>query len=214
MSVVEVGSLSVGELNTGASGALAVAAPALAQFEAVLTSPSGMGAVQADVAAQLGASLSVQTQVTAQVTDPVAAIRASLSAATNLVAQLNATLALGVPQAGASLSASLSASQAFSSALQAKLGGIQGLLSAAIAAKVPAVDFFNGLSARLSAGPVTVLSFGEGGGDTLGGVGNQINSLLNAGVTGVSPGDTVYGVLLVTKSPSAWAALQATLRTS
>lgn len=212
MSVTVVGSFGLGEINVAAGTSVALMAPLLAQFDLALTGGFGLGALQADIAGQFNAAISAQVSLGLQVSNPIAALQDALQAAIQVQASIAATLALGLPVVSADIGAQISASASISAALGAKMGGIQALISGALAVKLPAANFLGGLAGNLAAGPVVLLSFSSP--DTLGSVGAQIDSLFGAGITGILPADPVYGVLLVTKAPSAWAAMQATLRTS
>lgn len=213
MSVALIGAFGLGEINVAANAAVLLTVPLLAEFDLVLMGGFGLGALQADIAAQLNASISAQVDLGLQISDPLAALRESLEAAIQIQASIAATIALGLPAIQVEISAELSASASISAALGLKLGGIQLLISAALAVKLPLANFVGELAASLSAGPVALLSFADPG-DTLASAGFQLNSLFSAGIAGIAPGDQVYGVVLVTKAPSAWAAMQATLRTS
>lgn len=213
MSVAVVGSFGLAEINVAANTSVVLMAPALAQLDLALTGGFGLGAVQADIAAQFDAAVSAQVSLGLQVSNPVAALQEALQAAIQVQASIAATLSLGVPVASAEIGVEISASAAISAALGARIGGIQALISAALAVKLPAANFLGQLAGNLAAGPVVLLSFSAPT-DTLGAVGAQIDALFGAGITGIGAGDRVYGVVLVTKAPSAWAAMQATLRTS
>jgi hypothetical protein len=208
VTVSLVGAYTLGEVNVAAAGALGVLNPLLGQFDLAVT--LGLGGAIGDLSAQLSAALGVQAQVALQVSNPVAALQASLQAAVRLVAEIEASLALGLP----TIAVQASASFGITAALSARLGGLQLLIDAALAVKFPAVSFAAAVAAHLSAGPVVLLSIGDVGADTLAGAGTALGSLLHAGVGGIQPGDPVYGVVLLTKAPSVWASLQATIKTS
>jgi hypothetical protein len=213
VSVSVVGSFNLGQINVAAATSATLMAPALAQLDLALTGGFGLGALQADVAGQFNAAVSAQVSLGLQVSNPVAALQEALQAAIQVQASIAATLALGLPVVSADLGVQISASASISAALGAKMGGIQALISGALAVKLPAANFLGGLAGNLAAGPVVLLSFSSPL-DSLASVGSQIDSLFGAGITGISPGDQVYGVVLVTKAPSAWAAMQATLMTA
>lgn len=213
MSVAVVGSYPLGGINLAANTSVLLMAPALAQLDLALMGGFGLGALQADIAAEFNAALSAQVSLGLQMTNPLEALQQALQAAIQIQASLVATMSLGLPAVSAEVGVSISASAAISATLAAKLGGIQALISAALAVKLPAATFLGDLAGNLAVGPVVLLSF-YGPIDTLRSVGGQIDALFGAGITGILPTDRVYGVLLVTKAPSAWAAMQATLRTS
>lgn len=213
MSVGVVGSYGLGEINVAASTSVLLMAPVLGQLDLALTGGFGLGAQQADISAQFSAAVSAQVSLGAQISNPFDALQEALQAAIQIQASITATLALGLPAVSADLGVQLSASASISALLGAKIGGIQALIEAALAVKLPAVNFLGDLAANLSVGPVVLLSF-SGSTDSLASVGAQIDGLFAGGISGIDAGDRVYGVVLVTKAPSAWAAMQATLRTS
>lgn len=223
MSVLLVGSLPLGAINVSANTALTLAIPLLTQIDLLLTSPFGLASISADLAAQLQGQLALQASLKASLV-PTSNVAASLRAVLNIQAQiqgllagaasLKALIALGVPSISLQIASSISASAALSGKLAVRVGGIKALLQATLTVKNPAVTFFADLSAHLAAGPVVLLSVGAGGTNTLASAGDQLKTLLNTGVGGLSPSDTVYGLVLLTKEPSVWASLQATLRTS
>ena len=203
MSVEFVDELSFGALMPGI---VLLIPPLLAGFDLVLTGSFGLGALLGDLSAQLNASLSIQLEIGLQISDPFGAISAQLSALLQVQADLEAALALGLPSISASFSLSLSASASISAALGLQIGGIQLLISASLALKIPIVA----LLASLEAGPVDLLSVGfTGGPDVLSTVGTQLNTLANSDAIGtLLPTDQVYGVILLTKVPSASVAIQ------
>lgn len=206
MSVTVVGSFPLGAINIGASGAVTAIVPLLSQYDLLLTGSFGLGALLGDLSAQFNAAVSVALQLT--ITNPFDAIRAQLQALLQVYAGLQAALSLAVPPLAISANLSVSA------ALSLKLSGIQLLLSASLAVKLPVVAFFAALAGALSVGPVVLLTIGFNGVDTLAGAGGQIQGLFNTGVGGILPGDQVFGVVLVTKSPSAAASMQAIFLTA
>ncbi|WP_394831781.1 hypothetical protein LVJ94_35220 [Pendulispora rubella] len=209
MTTKVLGSYRLAEVNIGAAGALTVLNPALGQLELLVH--AGLGSVLGDLAAQLSAALSLQSQIAVQIANPLAALEEALRAAVQLVAQLTATLAVGIPVIAVQASASVGAT----AALAAKVGGLQAMMDAALAVKAPAEAFVAGLAGHLSAGPIVLLSVGaDEVPDTLSSAGRAIDALCQGGVEGIAPQEQVYGLVLLTKAPSAWAALGATMRTS
>lgn len=211
MSLTVVGSFPLGAINIAAAGSVGITAPVLGQFDALLFGSFGLGGLQSDVALQLNGALQAQLQLGLSIANPLKTIQDTLTGLAGIAASLTAALALPIPSV--QLTASLSASAAISATLAAKLGGIQALMAAAINVKLPAVDFIASLAANLAAGPVVVASWGYiGPTTTLAQAGVDINAAFSTGLGGLVPGDTVYGVLLVTKSVSASAALAATIK--
>lgn len=197
MTVHLVGSFPIGGVNIAAQGAVGLIGPLIAELDLMLA--FGLGPIEADLAIQLNAALTAQIQLT---NNPLAAIQAVLSAA----ASISASFALP------GISANISANASIAAALSLKLGGLQAIIAAALAVKIPAVDFLAALAANLSAGPVVVASWGFADPPaTLATTGVQIQSLFTAGLPGILPFEPVYGVLITTKVPSASAALSATL---
>jgi hypothetical protein len=213
VSVGLVGSYTLGGINVAANTSVVLMAPALAQLDLALTGSFGLGALQADIAAQFEAAMSNQVALAVQLTNPFEALQQALQAAIAIQASITATIALGLPAVSAEVGVSISASAAISVSLAARLGGIKALIEAALSVKLPAVNFLGDLAGNLSVGPVVLLSF-HAPGDTLSLVGAELDALFAAGIGGISPHQQVYGVVLVTGAPSAWAAMQATLRTA
>lgn len=213
MSLNFVGSFPIGAINVAASGAVALVAPLFAELDLALFGAFGLGPLQADLRLQFKAALDAEVSLGIQISDPFASLQA--------LANLLASLQLGLPTIALQATAALSANLAISAALAAKLGGIQALIEAALAVKAPAIQFMAALQAALSAGPVDLLSFGIDssgnpvGTDTLALVGSAVQAQFSAGLPGgtpILPGDPVFGIILVTKTPGARAALMATLK--
>jgi hypothetical protein len=215
MSTNVVGSYQLLDVNVAASGALAVFAPVLVQLDISLNGPFGLGALQTDISAQFNAALEASVALNVEASNPLANFQASLEGLAQLQASLQAALILGVPTVSAELSAAASAQASIVAALGVKLGGIKAVIDASLSAKMNALNFISELQAHLGAGPVFLLAV-EGG--DLATAGSDLQALFNAGlddnVNQINSNETVYGLVLVTKSPSAWAAIQATMRTS
>lgn len=198
-SVDEVAGGTLGEINV-ATQQLNIFLPALsAQIDAAIG--LGLGPLKFDLSTQLSGALSAQASITASIGDPLAAIRAALLAVAQLQASLS--LALTLPPIQLTLSAELSATAALAGALQAKLGLIEGIISAALAIKLPAINFSEGLGSALGAGPAILLTFdGISDGTDMASIGNLIQAKLQGPVTfsgdTIDPGDNVSGVLLLT----------------
>ena len=213
MSLTIVGSHTLGEINIAAAASATLMPPVLAQLDLALTGGFGLGALEADISADLNAAVSTGLSLSLQVVNPIQALEDALQAAVLLQVQIAATLALGLPAVSADVSLQVSASAAASVALSAKLAGIQALIQGALAVKLPAANFLGDLAGSLSVGGVVLLSFSAPE-DTLASIGAALGSTFAGGLPGILPGNRVYGVVLVTEAPSAWAAMQATLRTS
>lgn len=211
MSLTLIGSFPLGAINLSAAASLSITAPLLGQLDLMLFGAFGLGGLQADFALQLNGALEAQLQLGLSISNPLATIQATLTGIASIAASLTAALSLSLPSI--QLTASLSASVAISASLALKLGGIQFLIAAAINLKLPAIDFLAQLSANLSAGPVVVASWGYiGPTTTLAQAGADINAAFSAGLGGLVPGDTVFGVLLTTKSLSASVSLAAIIK--
>jgi hypothetical protein len=191
VSVQVIGSYPLGTINVGLNGTVALAAPLLAQFDLMLTGSFGLGALAADLAMQLNAALSMQISLSLKVINPFDSLMAQLSAILQIQASIAATIALGLPAMSASLSLSLSASAAIVATLVSLLG-----------------------SFNLSAGPFELLAIGYDAPTTLAASGAQYAALAAGGFGGILPGDQVFGVIMLTKSPSASVALSTIIRTS
>ncbi len=210
MSTVLVGTYTLGAINVGLTGAIAAVVPLLAQVDLMLTGSFGLGALLADLSVQLNAALAAQAQILISVTDPIAALKAQLQAILSVQAGISATLALGLPP----FAVSVSASAALSASLALKVGGIQALIALVLSLKLPLVSLVGQLNAALSAGPFVLLSVGFDAPSTLASSTTEYSGLVGGGVGGILPGDQVYGVILLTKAPSAAVALSAILRTA
>jgi hypothetical protein len=212
VSVQVIGSYPLGTINVGLNGTVALAAPLLAQFDLMLTGSFGLGALAADLAMQLNAALSMQISLSLKVINPFDSLMAQLSAILQIQASIAATIALGLPAMSASLSLSLSASAAIVATLGIKVGGLNLLIRAALAVKLPLVSLLG--SFNLSAGPFELLAIGYDAPTTLAASGAQYAALAAGGFGGILPGDQVFGVIMLTKSPSASVALSTIIRTS
>jgi len=190
------------DMNAGLAAAVGFLYPLGAQIDALIS--LGIGPFQADLAIQFDASLSAQATLSLQVGNPLAALQLAIAAVAQLQAALQAALAL--PPLTLSIGAELGASAALAGALAAKLGGLQVVIEAALAVKIPAMRLASELTARLSAGPAFLISFS---GDTLANVGSAVQTDFSAGITdpgppnSISPGDPVTGIIMLTKDPTA-----------
>ena len=163
MSVSYIGEFPLGAINVGLGAELALVVPLLSQFDLMITGQFGLGALLGDISAQLNAALSLQAQIGIQISDPFAQLEALIAAFIQIQAQVSVIIALGLP----SLQINLSASLSISAALQLQLGGINLLIQAALAIKLPVVNIIAELQAALSAGPFVLLSVGYNAPSTL-----------------------------------------------
>lgn len=212
MSVVLVGSYPLGDINVAASGAVVALAPLLVEVDLMLTGSFGLGSLLVDLSAQLNAALAAQVSLSLQVSNPFASLKAQLAALLQIQASIQATLSLGLPAVSVTIGANIAAAAAISATLTARVGGIRALIEAALAVKIPVVNLLGQLTAALSVGPVELLSFGFDAPNSLADVGAGLSSRFAAGLPGVAPGDNVQGVVLLTKSPSAAAAMSFLLK--
>ncbi len=207
------------DINVSASTAVSLFNPISAQLDSLLLGPFGIGALQADISAQFQAASSLQVNLALQVSDPIAGFMQTLAAIGQLVAGIQQAINLGLPTVSADLNSQISSTAALTAALGAKLGGISALIEAALAAKIPAFNFFGDLQASLSAGPIVLVAFGfspSGGIDPepLNAAGPQISSLFGSGLTGITPTDSVSGIIILTSNPVAAASISALFRVS
>lgn len=213
MSLTALGSIpSLIDINVAAAGALGFLNPLAAQVDAVVA--FGFGPLQASLAAQLQASLSLGAELSGLV-NPAARLQAILGALAQLQAAIQAALQLPAPEISLQLSAALDAA----AIIEVQLGLLQALIKASLRVKIPAVTFAADLAANLSAGPITLFAFGDPlpPGMPLAAVGSEIQAAFAnpAGIDGgILPTDNVAGLLLVTKTPSAFAGIRATMKTS
>lgn len=201
------------DINVAAAGALGVLNPLLAQVDFTLYGSLGLGALQANLQAQLSAALQAQLDIGLNISNPYVGFTIALGAIAILQAQISLALSGALPSISIDAGAQLTALASFSAVLAAQIGGLEALIQAGLAVKIPAVTFAGALAGALSAGPVFVISFEN---TPLSSVGGSIQADFNAGLTfgpnTILPGESVYGILIVTKAPAAWGAISATLR--
>lgn len=203
---------TVGAAIPGLSASVAVLNPLAAQLDAVIA--FGLGPVQSDLSASLDASIGLQATLALTLTDPTANIRKAIQALFELLSVLQAALSL--PPVVLNVSAELGASAALSAALSAKLGAINQLLNAAIAVKIPAVRLAANLTSVLTTNGIVVESFdGLSDPTTLQQIGGLINTKFSGGVGAgaIAATDPVAGIIILTNSPLAFAALGAIIAT-
>jgi hypothetical protein len=217
MSVAYIGEFPLGAINVGLTAQIGLLVPLLAQFDLMLTGSFGLGALAADLSAQLSAAIGVQAQVTLQISDPFAALEALIAAFVQIQAQVSLILTLGLPNIAAQLAATLSASLSISAGLSLNVSGVGLLIEAALAVKLPAINLLAELQEALTAGPFVLLAVGYDSFTTLEDSGFDYQALTTGPIgspTAIYPTDQVYGVMILTKSPSASASLSAILLTS
>lgn len=208
------------DINVAASAALVVLNPLLAQIDFTLFGSLGLGALQADLSAQLSAALQASLDIGIGISNPFAGFVAALAGIAVLQAQIQLALSGAIPTISIEAGASLSALASFSALLSVQIGGLEALIQAGLAVKIPAVNLAAQIQAALSAGPLFVLSFAYDGTTplSLASVGASIAADFSAGLdhgpNHIASTDNVYGLVIVTKGVSAWGALQATMRTA
>lgn len=204
----------LGSINLSASASLGVLTPLLAQVDFSLFGSFGVGAIKSDLQAQLSASLKASADISLGLVNPIVGFQRALAGILVAQAQLTAALAGGFPVLSVDVVTQISVLASFAGALSTKISALEAMTQAGIQAKAPAVGLVNKLQTALSAGPVFLASWT---GDTLANVGASIAADFGAGLTqglnNIAPSDTVYGILLVTKSPTAWAAISSTMLT-
>ena len=206
MALNIIGSLPLGGINLTAGAVVSLLPPMLASFDAALFGSLGLGALEASLSFQLQAAI----QANIALANPLAAILASIQGLVQVSAQLSAMLSMGLPAINLNASVNIGVNVGLMGLLAAKLGGLQILISAALAVKTPIID----LLASLDIGASCVLaSFGYTSVDTLSSAGTSINSFFQTGFEGILPSDQVFGVLILTKSPSASVSLSGMIRT-
>lgn len=210
MSFHVVGAFPLGGINIAASGSAALLGPVLGELDLLLFGQFGIGPLSADTAFQFNASVTAGVQLVIQFSNPFETIQRTLAALAQVSASLTASLGLSIPNVA--IAGLISGNIALQASLGIKLGGIQAQIAAALAVKLPAVDFLAGLAANLALGPVVVGSWGYADSPTaLATTGADISARFSAGLPGIAPGEPVYGVLLVTKVPSASVGISSTL---
>lgn len=198
-AVTEVAGGTLGAINVAAFNANVFLPSLSAQIDSVLA--LGLGPAKFDVSSQLNATLAAQATFTVQVSNPLDVLRQALAAVAQLQASLS--LALTLPPVQLSFAAELGATAALAGSLTARLGAIEGLISAALAAKLPAIRFSQGLGDALGVGPAILLEFnGIADGTTMASIGNLIQTKFSGPVTfggdTINPGDFVSGIILMT----------------
>lgn len=207
-SVDAIAGGTLGSINLGAFNANIFLPALTAQIDAAIG--LGLGPLKFDLSTQLSATLSAQASIALSVGNPLAAIQAALTAVAQLQASLS--LALSLPPIQLSLSAELSATAALAATLSIKLGLIEGMISAMLAIKLPAINFALSLGDALNVGPAILLGFnGIADGTGMAAMGDLIRTKMQNPITfggdTINPGDNVSGVLLLTTASPVFTAL-------
>ena len=214
MAVVDVGSYTLGEVNIGLAVGIGLLNPLLLQLDLFLFGQFGLGPFLLDIQVQFQAAISATLQLSIGITDPLAALRALLAALIQLQASIAIALSFPLPMITIQAAAQLSAVASLAGSLSLKIGGIQALLAAGLAVKIPALQFVAKMAATLSAGPIHLLTFT---GDTLLNSGAQIQTKFASGLgpsDPITPGTLVDGIIIVCKDPIVFQALGVILKTS
>lgn len=211
----------LGGINVAATQSLNVLKPVLASVDTSLFSPFGLGSLADNLKQQLASALAGSVSLTKGLVNPIDGYMKALAGITALAAQIQAALAALssglVPLSTPSIETTnqLKTLGAFASSTAAQLGGLDALMQALKAAKLPAVNFAGGLLPNLNAGGAFLVTFS---GMSLSAAGAAIAADFSDGLscmsTTIASGDTVSGVIILTASvlnPSTWAAIQATL---
>jgi hypothetical protein len=206
--------MSLGEINVALSAAIGLITPLTAQLDLALFGSFGLGAIQADLSAQFNAALSLSASLSFALGNPIANYQQALVALITAQASITAALAAGIPAIGVDIGLQLSSTAAITGALGAKLGGISALIEAALQVKLGASQLMAEFTSSLSAGSVDILAFGFDAPNTAAQVGADASVLFNGGLPGIQAGDNVSGVMIVTKNPSAAAAIAALFKVS
>lgn len=212
--VVPPSPINLIDFNVGAAAAIGFMVPLSAQLDLSIFGTFGLGALQADLSVQFSAALSLNATLSISISNPIAAFQAALSAIVQVTANIQLAIQFGIPTIGIAITASISASAALSASLSIKLGGISALIEAAIKIKISVGQFIGELSAALSAGPIDLLAFGFDAPIAAADVGIQAATLFGSGLPGILPTDDVFGIMLVSKAPSAKTAMSFLFKTS
>lgn len=208
MTVSVIAALPVGGINIAAASSASIGTSLIGQLDLALFGSFGLGSISSDLSLQFSAAIDAEVQIGLQVSDPTAALLA--------LANLLASLSIGLPTINLQANAALSANIASAAAISAQLGGINALIEAATAAKAPAVSLFSNIAAAVTAGPLFLVNVTETGVGGLAQAGADLATLFSSGIVSggdsIAPGDPVYGVVLLTSSPSVFAALGTILK--
>lgn len=191
---------TLGNINVGLAAAVAFLNPLGAQIDALIS--LGLGPFQLNLNAQLNAMIAVQVNLPL----PAVAIQGAIDAAASLVASLTVSLELPFP--------SIALSADISGDISLQIGGLDLLIEAALAIKIPAINAAAALSAALSAGPAILLTFdGISTATPMSAVGGLIASTFAGPITAdavtIQPFQPVSGIIIVTTGASVYTSLSA-----
>lgn len=187
-----IGPVSLGQVNIGANLAIAALIPVLAEIDVQI---GLIGSLKADASAQFNAAVNFQTNFANPITTLINAIKASIQ----VIAGLQASLALGIPP----LTVQISASVSIAAAALVKLGLLNAAIDVALGVVGVGANALAGIQGAASAGPV--VGYGWSG-ITMSALESQF-AAYNFGADGFSPSTPVYGILILTGAPSAFAGL-------
>lgn len=197
---------TLGRFNVGLVAAVALINPLAAQLDLAIA--AGLGPFQADLASRLSAAMQAQAQLSLGLTGLNFVV--ALAATARALAELQGSLMLPQP----SLQLQGTATLALAATLRAQLGLIQGFIKASAAVKLPALNAISGFQAALGAGPFVVFACTDNA--TLAAQGGAIADRFSRGLEDpdnpadrLAPTDPTLLLCLVTRSPAAFASLQA-----
>ena len=214
MTVQVIGSFPLSGINLGLNDTVAAVGPLLAQVDLSLTGPFGLGAASTDISEQLTAALSTTADLSLTVSNPAASIAEQTAAIEQILQSLAVSAAFDLPAISADVTSSLGAAAAIAATLGAQSQGIQSLIAETTNVKNPLANLSAQFAEVLSVGPFPLLSVGYDAPTTLAAAAADFASLAAAGFGGLLPSSTVYGVIFLTDSPSAAAALSSIIRTA
>lgn len=202
---------TLGSFNVGLATSVGFMAPLGVQVDALIA--AGIGPFQADMSARLNSALAAQASLAISIGNPLASLQALLSAVAGFQAALQGALALSLSVGvDVNVAVSLSAMAALSGTLAVQLGALQVAVQLALRVKIPALRAAANLMASMNAGPAFAFTYSG----LLSTVGSEIDALYSGGLTHgsdtINPGDSVYGVTLLSSVPSVQTALQAIIQ--
>lgn len=184
---------NLGQLNVGASLAVSAIIPLIAELDVAI---NFIGGLKADFSVQLNAAINFQINFS----NPLLTLAAAINASIQVIAGLQAALALGIPP----LSVSISASIAIAAAATAKIGLLNVAIDVALGVVGVGANFLAQLQAAIGAGPATLYGWSAIPMATL----QAELATHNFTADGFAPLSSVYGVMLLTAAPSAFAGMQ------
>lgn len=210
MTIRAVKSGDLGTFNVGLSGAVNQIIPLASLVDGLLS--AGVGPYLAELLSKLNSISASATALSVQVKNPLSTLKSMLSSL--LARQAALTAALALPSVGlGQLTSQLANLVAIKGSLGLQVGALQLLIPQVTKSKAAALGLASSLRAKLSAGPVFIVSF-DG---TLGSVGSELSSRFSSGLSAdgntIQAGEQVYGVVLLTASSSVKTALSAIIST-